>query len=163
MKQPRIGTNVFIAEGAIVKGDVTLGEDVNVWFNAVIRADREPVEIGRGTNVQDNSVIHVEDRSPVKIGENVTIGHNAVVHGCTVGDNSLIGMSSVVMNNAVIGKNCIIGACALVTQNMVIPDGSLVLGCPAAVVRQLTPAEIEANLDNARHYVQEAAEYSQEA
>ena len=96
------------------------------------------------------------------IGNHVTVGHNAVVHGCTIGDNSLIGMNAVIMNNAVIGKNCIVGACALVTQNAVIPDGSLVMGCPAAVTRMLTPEEIASNTDNARHYVQEAAAYGRE-
>ena len=162
MKKPVIGKNVYIAEGAVVRGDVTLGEESNVWFNAVIRADREPVIIGKGANIQDNSVVHVETGAGVVIGDNVTVGHNAVVHGCTVGDNSLIGMNAVIMNHAVIGKNCIIGACALVTQNTVIPDGTLAMGCPATVVRQLTPEEIASNLDNARHYVEEASEYKKE-
>ena len=142
MKNPTIGKNVYIAEGAVVRGDVTIGDESSVWFNAVIRADREPVVIGRGTNIQDNSVVHVETGAGVVIGNHVTVGHNAVVHGCTIGDNSLIGMNAVIMNNAVIGKNCIVGACALVTQNAVIPDGSLVMGCPAAVTRTLTPEEI---------------------
>ena len=162
MKNPTIGKNVYIAEGAVVRGDVTIGDESSVWFNAVIRADREPVVIGRGTNIQDNSVVHVETGAGVVIGNHVTVGHNAVVHGCTIGDISLIGMNAVIMNNAVIGKNCIVGACALVTQNAVIPDGSLVMGCPAAVTRMLTPEEIASNTDNARHYVQEAAAYGRE-
>ena len=170
MKNPTIGKNVYIAEGAVVRGDVTIGDESSVWFNAVIRADREPVVIGRGTNIQDNSVVHVETGAGVVIGNHVTVGHNAVVHGCTIGDNSLIGMNAVIMNNAVIGKNCIVGACALVTQNAVIPDGSLVMGCPASdgnviypgTCRGLTPEEIASNTDNARHYVQEAAAYGRE-
>ena len=103
MKNPTIGKNVYIAEGAVVRGDVTIGDESSVWFNAVIRADREPVVIGRGTNIQDNSVVHVETGAGVVIGNHVTVGHNAVVHGCTIGDNSLIGMNAVIMNNAVLG------------------------------------------------------------
>jgi len=159
MKKPNIGENVFIAEGAIVRGDVTLNDGVNVWFNAVIRADREPVVIGKNTNVQDNCTIHVEDGAGVIIGENVTIGHNAVVHGCTIGDNTLVGMSAVIMNHAVIGKECIIGAGALVPGGMVIPDRSLVMGIPAAIIRSVSDDDAAANLDNALHYVREAAEY----
>lgn len=162
MKKPVLGKNVYIAEGAVVRGDVTIGDDSSVWFNAVIRADRQPVAIGSGTNVQDNCVIHVESGAGVTIGDNVTIGHNAVVHGCTIGDNSLIGMGAVVMNHAVIGKNCIVGACALVPQGMNIPDNSLVMGIPAAFVRTLRPEEIQANIANAKHYVDEAAEYKAE-
>ena len=159
MKTPVIGKNVYIAEGAIVRGDVTLEDGANVWYNAVIRADREPVVIGRGSNVQDNSVIHVESGAGVTVGKNVTIGHNAVIHGCTIGDNTLIGMGAVIMNHAVIGKNCIIGACALVTQGTVIPDNSLVMGIPATFVRMLKPEEIQSNIDNAQKYVAEAEEY----
>ena len=159
MKKPVYGENVYVAEGAIIRGDVTLNDDANVWYNAVIRADREPVVIGRSSNVQDNCVIHVESGACVTIGENVTIGHNAVIHGCTIGDNTLIGMGAVVMNHAVIGKNCIIGACALVTQGTVIPDNSLVMGIPATFVRMLKPEEIQSNIDNARKYLAEAEEY----
>lgn len=159
MKKPVYGKNVYVAEGAIIRGDVTLNDDANVWYNAVIRAYREPVVIGRSSNVQDNCVIHVESDAGVTIGENVTIGHNAVIHGCTIGDNTLIGMGAVVMNHAVIGKNCIIGACALVTQGTVIPDNSLVMGIPATFVRMLKPEEIQSNIDNARKYVAEAEEY----
>ena len=159
MKKPVYGKNVYVAEGAIIRGDVTLHDDSNVWYNAVIRADREPVVIGRSSNVQDNCVIHVESGASVTIGENVTIGHNAVIHGCTIGDNTLIGMGAVIMNHAVIGKNCIIGACALVTQGTVIPDNSLVMGIPATFVRMLKPEEIQSNIENARKYVAEAEEY----
>lgn len=163
MKKPVYEKNVYVAEGAIIRGNVTLHDNANVWYNAVIRADREPVVIGRGSNIQDNCVIHVESGSGVTIGENVTIGHNAVVHGCTIGDNTLVGMGAVVMNNAVIGKNCIIGACALVTQGTIIPDNSLVMGIPASFVRMLKPEEIQSNIENARKYVKEAAEYKNES
>ena len=141
MKKPVYGKNVYVAEGAIIRGDVTLNDDANVWYNAVIRADREPVVIGRNSNVQDNCVIHVESGAGVTIGENVTIGHNAVIHGCTIGDNTLIGMG------------------AVVTQGTVIPDNSLVMGIPATFVRMLKPEEIQSNIENARKYVAEAEEY----
>lgn len=148
--------NVFIAPGAIVLGQVTLGEDVGIWYHATVRGDRAPISIGRGSNVQDNSVIHVDDNHPVTIGENVTIGHGCIIHGCEIGDNSLIGMGSIIMNGAVIGRNCIVGAGALVTQNRRVPDNSLLLGNPAIIKREVTPEEIAANLHNAGLYVEEA-------
>lgn len=147
---------VFIAPGAIVLGQVTLGEDVGIWYHATVRGDRAPISIGRGSNVQDNSVIHVDDNHPVIIGENVTIGHGCIIHGCEIGDNSLIGMGSIIMNGAVIGRNCIVGAGALVTQNRRVPDNSLLLGNPAIIKREVTPQEIAANLRNAGLYVEEA-------
>lgn len=148
----------YIAEGAIVKGNVTLGEDTSVWFHATVRGDNAPITIGRQTNIQDNAVVHVEMTHPTKIGNGVTIGHSAIVHGCTIGDNTLIGMGSIIMNGASIGKNCIIGAGALVTQNMEIPDGSLAFGNPAKVIRNVTPEEQEGNHKNALRYVTEAKE-----
>lgn len=154
-----IHESAFIAEGAIVLGDVTVEEDVGIWYHATVRGDRAPVVIGKGSNVQDNCVVHVEAAYPVHIGENVTIGHSAVIHGCTIGDNSLIGMGAILMNGCVIGKNCIVGAGALVTQNTIIPDNSLVLGNPAKVKREVTTEEITANIKNAVYYVVEAREY----
>ena len=159
LEKPVIGKNVFIAQGAAVRGKVVLEDDANIWFNAVIRAESGSAVIGKGSNVQDNCTVHVDVGAPVSIGENVTIGHNAVIHGCTIGDNSLIGMGAVVMNHAVIGKNCIVAAGALVTQGTQVPDGSLVMGSPAKVKRPLTEAEIAANLENAQFYVKEAGEY----
>lgn len=150
--------SVFIAPGAVVLGDVTLAEDVNIWYHVTIRGDRGSIKIGAGTNVQDNSVIHVEPQHPVVIGEHVTIGHSAIVHGCQVGDNTLVGMGAILMNGCEIGKNCIIGAGALITQNTVIPDNSLVLGNPGRVKREVTPQEIAASRSNADLYVQEALE-----
>ena len=154
--------NIFIAPGAIVLGDVTLGEDVGVWYHATIRGDKAPIVIGKGSNVQDNAVVHVDADHPVTIGQNVTIGHSAVIHGCEIGDNSLIGMGAIVMNDAKIGKNCIVAAGALVTQNAQIPDNSLVLGNPAKIKRNVTEDEVAANLRNAESYIEEAREMCRE-
>ena len=149
-------SNVFIAPGAIVLGDVTLGKDVGIWYHATVRGDRASIVIGEGSNVQDNAVVHVDAEHAVLIGRNVTIGHSAVIHGCEIGDNSLIGMGAIIMNGARIGKNCIVGAGALVTQNTQIPDNSLVLGNPAKIKRPVTEEEIASNLRNAQCYVEEA-------
>ena len=145
----------YIAEGAVVKGQVTMADGASVWYNATVRGDSE---IGRNSNIQDNAVVHVDLSHSVRIGDNVTIGHSAIVHGCTIGDNTLIGMGAIVLNGARIGKNCIIGAGALVTQGTDIPDGSLAFGSPAKVVRALNADEIEENHRNAMHYVEIARE-----
>ena len=146
--------NVFIADTAVVGGDVTLGKGVSVWFQAVVRGDEGPITVGENSNVQDGAILHSETR----IGKNCTIGHGAIVHGCTVGDDTLIGMGAIVLNGARIGKNCIIGAGAPVTQGTDIPDGSLAFGSPAKVVRPLTDEEIAENHRNAMHYVEIARE-----
>lgn len=146
--------DVFIAPGAYVGGDVELGANVGIWYNAVIRGDSGPIKIGNDSNIQDNSTVHTDPGHEVHIGNGVTVGHNAIVHGCTIGDNSLIGMGSIILNDAVIGQNCIIGAGALVTGKTNIPDGSLAFGNPARVIRLLTPEEIAENRKNARHYVE---------
>ena len=125
----------YIAEGAVVKGKVQMGQDVSIWYNATVRGDSAEIRIGDQTNVQDNAVIHVDTHYTTTIGNGVTIGHGAIVHGCTVGDNTLIGMGAIVLNGACIGNNCIIGAGALVTQNTNIPAGSLAFGNPAKVIR----------------------------
>ena len=145
---------IYIAPGAFVIGDVTLKENVGIWFNAVVRGDTNSIYIGNNTNVQDNATLHTDKDFKLHIGDGVTIGHNAVVHGCTVGDNTVIGMGSIILSNAVIGKNCIIGAGSLVTGKMNIPDGSLVMGSPAKVARPLMKHEIESNRENAIHYVE---------
>lgn len=159
MEQPSLGKNVWIAEGAVVKGNVILGENVNIWYNAVIRAEMNQIVIGKNSNIQDNAVLHVETEQGVLVGENVTIGHGAIVHGCRVGDNTLIGMGAIILNRAVIGKNCIIGAGALVTEDKVIPDNFVVIGSPAKIVRNVTEEEVAHTLENAGHYVKAAAEY----
>jgi carbonic anhydrase/acetyltransferase-like protein (isoleucine patch superfamily) len=154
----KIHDTAFIAPGAVVLGDVTVGEDVGIWYNATVRGDRGSIVIGKGSNVQDNAVVHMDDNFPVTIGENVTIGHGAIVHGCTIGDNCLVGMGAIIMNGAHIGANCIVGAGALVTQGTEVPDNSLILGNPAKIKRPVTEEEIAASIRNARLYVEEARE-----
>ena len=136
----QIHDTAFIAPGAVVQGDVTIGENSGIWYNAVVRGDRDSIVIGKESNIQDNAVVHLGSGYPVEIGDHVTIGHGAIVHGCKI------------------GKNCIIGAGALVTQNVEIPDNSLVVGNPGKVKRAVTEEEIRWNLENARIYVEEAAE-----
>ncbi len=155
----KIDPSVFIAAGAHVVGNVEISKDCSVWYNAVIRADNSSLFIDEGTNIQDNCVLHVDFGRKCRIGKNVTIGHNAIVHGCNVGDNTLIGMGAIVMNDANIGKNCIIGAGAVVTQNTEIPNGSLVLGMPAKVRGGLDEERITANKNNAAHYVEMSRKY----
>jgi len=155
MKDLQLDETAVIAAGAVVLGEVTVGAQTGIWYNAVVRGDRAPVVIGSYSNVQDNAVIHVGTGFPVQIGDYVTIGHGAIVHGCQIGDNSLIGMGAILMNGAVIGKNCVIGAGALVTQGMQIPDNSLVIGNPGKVKRQVTEEEIQANRKNAVLYAEE--------
>lgn len=145
---------IYIAPGAVVVGDVTLGEHVGIWYNTVVRGDTNSIYIGSNTNVQDNSTLHTDKDFKLHIGDGVTIGHNAVVHGCTVGDNTVIGMGSIILSGAVIGNNCIVGAGSLVTGKMRIPDGSLVMGSPAKIVRPLMQKEIESNRENAVHYLE---------
>ena len=152
----------YIAPGAYVLGNVTLKEDASVWFGAVIRGDTDSITLGKGTNIQDNCTLHADRGYPVTLGDYVTVGHNAVVHGCTVGDNTVIGMGSILLSGAVVGANCMIGAGSLVTGKMVIPDGSLVIGSPAHVVRELTEEEIAANHENALHYIRLSGEYNKE-
>ncbi len=132
---PSMASNVYIAPGASVIGRVTIGSNTSVWFNAVLRADLDIIEIGSMSNIQDNVTIHVDEGVPTKVGNRVTIGHNAVLHGCIVEDDSLIGMGSIVLNNAVVGKGSLVAAGSLISPDMVIPPGSLVMGTPGKVVR----------------------------
>ncbi len=147
--------NVLICEGAKVTGDVTLGKGVNVWYNAVLRGDEGAITVGENTNIQDCAILHEQ----TQVGAGCTIGHGAIVHGCTVGDNVLIGMGSVVLNGAKIGDNCIVGAGALVTGKMDAPAGSMILGSPAKVVRPLTEEEVESNRSSATGYLHAAEMY----
>jgi carbonic anhydrase/acetyltransferase-like protein (isoleucine patch superfamily) len=158
---PKIDDNVgFIAPTAVLVGDVVVGPEVGIWFGVVARGDIETITIGARTNVQENCVLHTDSGYPLTIGSNVTIGHSAIVHGCTIGDNSLIGMGATVLNGAVIGKNCLIGANALVTEGKTIPDNSLVMGAPAKVVRAID-AEGEAGLAaSAERYVRNAKRFA---
>lgn len=155
----KIHESAYVAEGAIVLGDVIMEENSSVWFHATVRADRGRITIGKESNIQDNAVVHVDEGFPVFIGERVTIGHSAVIHGCTIEDNTLVGMGAIILNGARIGKNCIIGAGALVTQNMIVPEGSLVIGCPAKTVRGVTQEEIDASIRNAMEYAEESRQY----
>lgn len=149
---------VYLAEGAVVCGNVTVGNHVNIWYHATIRGDREAITIGENSNIQDNCVVHVNQGCPVVIGSGVTVGHGAILHGCTIGDNSLIGMGAILLNGSVIGKNCIVAAGALVTQNMQVPDNSVVMGNPGRIRRSVTEEEIQQNIRNAQLYVEEARE-----
>jgi carbonic anhydrase/acetyltransferase-like protein (isoleucine patch superfamily) len=149
----QVAADVFLAAGAQVVGDVTIGEESSVWFNAVIRGDCEAIRIGRGTNVQDNCVLHADPGFPCVLGDGVTVGHAAVVHGAKVGDNVVIGMKAVVMNGAEIGRDSLVGVGAVVTEKTVIPPGSLVIGLPGRVLRSLTAEEIDRNRHSAAHYV----------
>jgi len=147
--------HVCIAEGAVVTGDVTLSKGVNVWYYAVLRGDWGHIEVGENTNIQDHCLLH----EGTVVGQGCTVGHGAILHGCTVGDNTLVGMGSVVLNGARIGNDCIVGAGALVTGKLDAPDGSMILGSPARVVRSLTPSEIESNRAEAVAYLEAAKNY----
>jgi carbonic anhydrase/acetyltransferase-like protein (isoleucine patch superfamily) len=156
---PQIGPNVFIADGAHVIGRVTLGAEANVWFNAVLRGDVQSISVGRRTNIQDNSTVHVDYEHPTSIAEEVTIGHGVTVHGCTIERRVLVGMNAVLLTGCTIGWGSIIGANALVTEGKVIPPRSLVLGSPGRVVRTISEEELEELRQSAEHYVEEAAIY----
>lgn len=159
-KTPVLGENVYLAPGAVVRGDVTVGDYSSIWFNAVVRAEASPAVIGKNTNIQDNCVIHTDEGAAVHIGDRVTVGHGAIIHGCTIHSDTLVGMGAVIMNHAVIGEGCIIGSGALVTQDTVIPDRSLVVGSPGKAVRTVTDPEVDNIRQNADYYVKEAAFYA---
>lgn len=151
-KTPTLHADTWIAPDANVIGLVTMEERSSVWFGTTIRADHEIIRIGRGSNVQENCVLHVDPGFPLTIGENCTIGHKVMLHGCTIGDNSLIGMGATVLNGARIGRNCLIGAGALITEGKEIPDGSVVMGAPGRVVRQLDDKAQQRMALSAAHY-----------
>ena len=156
---PKIDPTAWVADSAVVIGDVTLGPGVSVWPGAVLRADNEPIVIGARSNVQENAVLHTDPGRPLAIGQDVTIGHLAMLHGCTVGDGSLIGIQAVLLNGATLGPGCLVGAGALVTEDKTFAAGSLVLGAPALFKRALTPAQIEGQRKTAQGYVERAARY----
>ena len=149
----------FVAPGAHLIGRIELLEDANVWFNCTLRGDNEWISIGARTNIQDNSVLHTDMGFPLIIGADCTIGHNVVLHGCTIGQNSLIGMGATILNGATIGSNCLIGANALVTEAKEFPDNSLILGAPAKIIRTLGDDARQRHLESARHYVENAQRY----
>ena len=149
-----VNNGAWVARNATVVGDVILGENASIWYGAVLRGDRGTITIGDGTNVQDNCVIHEK----TTIGKNCTIGHGAIVHGCTMGDESMIGMGAIVLTGAKIGRNCLIGAGAVVTGKMDAPDGSLILGSPAKIIKEVSPEMIAEIEKDAAIYVQLARE-----
>ncbi len=152
-RTPVLPASAFLAEGAWLIGNVTLGDDASVWFGAVLRGDINRITVGARTNIQDGAVVHVTHELPAVIGADVTVGHRAIVHACTVGEGSLVGMGSVVLDGAVVGPACLIAAGAVVLQGAVVPAGSLVAGVPGRVIRQLTEAECLQLLDSAAQYV----------
>jgi carbonic anhydrase/acetyltransferase-like protein (isoleucine patch superfamily) len=156
---PTIEENVFIAPGAVVVGNVTIGEGASIWYNAVIRGDVAPIVIGRRTNIQDNCTLHVDADAPLTIGDECTIGHGAVIHGATISDQVLVGIKAVVLSHAQVGSRTIVGACALVGERKNIPEGVLVVGVPAKFARELTVAEVEHINTSAAGYYARALEH----
>ena len=153
------GAGHFVADNASIIGSVRLGDRSSVWFNCVLRGDNDWLVIGERSNIQDGSVLHTDEGIELNIGNGVTVGHTVTLHGCTIGDNSLIGVGSTVLNGAMIGNNCLVGANSLVTENKAFPDGSLIMGAPAKVVRQLDDQEIEHLRHSADIYVRNASRF----
>ena len=150
----------WIAPNAVIIGDIVIKNDVSIWFNAVLRGDIETIIVGEGSNIQDGSILHTDPGSPLTVGKGVTVGHMVVLHGCAIGDNTLVGIGSTILNNAKVGKNCLIGANTLITENKRIPDNSLVVGSPGKVVRKVTNKEIRHIKKNAREYIRNWKKYS---
>lgn len=157
--RPLVDPSAWIADSAEVIGRVTIERDASVWFGCVLRGDTEGMHIGEGSNIQDLSVLHADQGLPLSVGRHVTVGHKVMLHGCTIGDESLIGIGAVVLNGARIGRNCLVGAGALVTEGKEFPDGSMILGSPARVVRALSPEQIEGLRQSARHYIENAQRF----
>lgn len=156
---PDVADSAWVADSAQVIGAVTIAADASIWFGVTLRGDNEPMVIGEGSNIQDGSVLHSDHNQPLVLGKHVTVGHRVILHGCTVGDESLIGMGAVILNGAKIGKHCLVGAGALVTEGKVFPDGAMIVGAPAKVVRELTPEQIEGLRQSARSYMQNARRF----
>ena len=158
----RDNLDFWVAPNAAIIGDVTLKKNASVWFGAILRGDNDPIILGENSNIQDNSVCHTDDGMPLIIGDNVTVGHKVILHSCTVGNNSLIGMGSTVLNKAKIGNNCLVGANALVTEGKEFPDNSLIVGSPAKVKRELTDMEKKIIELSALHYVENMKRYKKD-
>jgi carbonic anhydrase/acetyltransferase-like protein (isoleucine patch superfamily) len=150
----------WVAPNAVVLGNVILLENASVWFGAVLRGDNDPITVGENSNIQDGSVLHTDVGCPLTIGKNVTVGHMAMLHGCTIGENTLIGIGATILNNARIGKNCLIGAHALIPEGREIPDNSLVMGAPGKVVREVTDMQVQILTASAHHYVENWRRYA---
>ena len=159
-KKPKNSGENWVAPNAVIIGDVTLEKNTSIWFNTTLRGDEDNIHIGEGSNIQDGSVLHTDIGYPLKVGKNVTVGHMVMLHGCSIDDNSLIGIGAVILNNAKIGKNCIIGAKSLITENKEIPDNSLVVGSPGRVIRKVTEEETKQILKNAEIYQENWKKYS---
>ena len=159
-KKPKNSGENWVAPNAVIIGDVTLEKNTSIWFNATLRGDEDNIHIGEGSNIQDGSVLHTDIGYPLKVGKNVTVGHMVMLHGCSIDNNSLIGIGAVILNNAKIGKNCIIGAKSLITENKEIPDNSLVVGSPGRVIRKVTEEETKHILKNAEIYQDNWKKYS---
>ena len=156
---PRVADTAWVADSAQLIGNVVLQEGASVWFGTVVRGDTDCITIGAGSNIQDASVLHADHGQPLVVGERVTVGHQVMLHGCTIGDESLIGIGAIVLNGARIGKNCLVGAGALVTEGKEFPDGSMIIGSPAKAVRQLTDGQKEALRQGALHYQENARRF----
>ena len=156
---PRVAESAWVADSAQVIGDVELAQDASVWFGVVIRGDTDTIRVGRGTNIQDASVLHADKGKPLTVGDYVTVGHKAMLHGCTVGEGSLIGIGAVVLNGAKIGKGCLVGAGALVTEGKEFPDGSMIIGSPAKAVRELSAEQQQGLKMSALYYVENARRF----
>lgn len=161
-KVPKIHASVYVAPGAQIIGDVELDEDVTVWFNAVLRGDDEPIKIGKGSNIQDGTVVHIDPGFPVTVGKNVTIGHNVTLHGCTVGDGATIGMGATVLSGAVIGEGALVAAGALVPEGKVIEPGMLAAGVPVKVIRQVSPEIRDRLQKGVQTYIQKGKRFAEE-
>ena len=162
-KKPECHGDHWIAESADVIGNVILGDQVSIWFNAVLRGDNDPITVGRASNIQDGSVLHTDIGYPLTIEEGVTVGHKVMLHGCSIGKNSLIGINSVVLNGARVGKNCLVGANSLIPEGKEIPDGSLVMGSPAKVIRQLDDKAIEGLRISSQNYIANYKRFREDA
>ena len=149
----------WVSETAQLIGNVTIGNNTGIWFGAILRGDNEPIYIDEDTNIQENTVIHVDKGACVKIGSGCTIGHKSIIHGCRIGNNTLIGMGSIILNHASIGNNCLVGAGSLVTEGKIFPDNSLIIGSPAKFKRELTNDEVEQNKWSAQHYINNFKEF----
>ena len=158
-RTPQIDASAWVAESAQIMGGVTVEANASVWFGVTVRGDTEHITIGAGSNIQDGSVLHADHGLPLTVGKHVTVGHMVMLHGCTIGDESLIGIGAIVLNHAKIGKNCLVGAGSLVTEGKEFPDGSMIMGSPAKVVRQLTPEQIEGLRGSARRYMDNAQRF----
>lgn len=159
---PVLAEGAWVAPSAVVLGDVRIAANASVWFQSVLRGDMAPIEIGEGSNIQDLCMLHTDPGLTLKVGRNCSVGHQVTLHGCTVGDNSLIGIKAVILNRAVIGANSLVAAGSLVPEGKVFPDGVMLMGQPAKVVRELSSAEIQFLTLTAKHYQQNAQRFARE-